>query len=150
MYLFTVGHFYDNPRQRTFIALKKKEEWWKHRLQMTTIYCQPLTQKQRTKNIHKSEKVFKKVWDFSDSNQGPIDLQSNALPAAPKSLSLFFILSLIHSHTILISTHKRVPLHLKSFTFVVTCALPAAKACTIFFKPPLSPCLIAMLLKKFS
>ena len=97
MYLFTVGHFYDNPRQRTFIALKKKEEWWKHRLQMTTIKCQPLTQKQRTKNIHKSEKVFKKVWDFSDSNQGPIDLQSNALPAAPKSLSLFY--SLTHTFT---------------------------------------------------
>ena len=34
----------------------------------------------------KREKV---IWDFSDSNQGPIDLQSNALPAAPKSHSCY-------------------------------------------------------------
>ena len=33
----------------------------------------------------KKEKEKEKLWDFSDSNQGPIDLQSNALPAAPKS-----------------------------------------------------------------
>ena len=33
----------------------------------------------------KREKGNEKVWDFSDLNQGPVDLQSNALPAAPKS-----------------------------------------------------------------
>ena len=33
-----------------------------------------------------NEKYQVKIWDFSDLNQGPVDLQSNALPAAPKSL----------------------------------------------------------------
>ena len=37
------------------------------------------------------KKNKKKLWDFSDSNQGPIDLQSNALPAAPKSHRHFLI-----------------------------------------------------------
>ena len=31
---------------------------------------------------HKTKKA-EKDWGLSDSNQGPIDLQSNALPAAP-------------------------------------------------------------------
>ena len=34
---------------------------------------------QKNKNVRNS----KKNWGLSDSNQGPIDLQSNALPAAP-------------------------------------------------------------------
>ena len=38
-----------------------------------------------TSDFLEEKKKKKIIWDFSDSNQGPIDLQSNALPAAPKS-----------------------------------------------------------------
>ena len=51
----------------------------KNNKSLPELCWQPLNEKR------KKEKQKKEIWDFSDSNQGPIDLQSNALPAAPKS-----------------------------------------------------------------
>ena len=77
--------------------------------------CQYFTQEEK-----KRKKEKQKLWDFSDSNQGPIDLQSNALPAAPKSLSLFYSLTHTFTHYLNFNTALQV-IHICGHICIACC-----------------------------